>query len=253
MNKMLVHFITILFLAICINISHADNTLSSSKKRAIIHPNLIAFNSKEGKNLFEESQHKNSFFALSQYFVTQKNLTYCGIASSAIVLNALPINAPLTPSHAPYRIFNQENVFNQQVLENLTPTKVNIAGATLEQIANLLKKQAANIKVETHFATANNNKNNNIDKFRTIAKKALATQDKFIIINYCRKNIGEEGCGHFSPIAAYNSKSDSFLILDVARYKYPPVWVKTKLLFESMTGIDSASNKSRGYLVISSD
>ena len=28
-----------------------------------------------------------------------------------------------------------------------------------------------------------------------------------------------------SPLGAYDEKADRFLILDVARYKYPPVWV----------------------------
>ena len=45
-------------------------------------------------------------------------------------------------------------------------------------------------------------------------------------MNYLRKAIGQERGGHISPLAAYDAKSDRFLILDVARYKYPPVWVK---------------------------
>ena len=42
------------------------------------------------------------------------------------------------------------------------------------------------------------------------------------------------GEGHFSPLGAYDSKTDSFLLMDVARYKYPPVWVKTSQLYNSI-------------------
>ena len=55
-----------------------------------------------------------------------------------------------------------------------------------------------------------------------------------MIVNYYRKAMGEEVGGHISPLAAYDVKADRFLVLDVARYKYPPVWVKTADLFAAM-------------------
>jgi hypothetical protein len=36
--------------------------------------------------------------------------------------------------------------------------------------------------------------------------------------------------------------------LDVARYKYPPSWVKTTDLWNAMNTDDSDSGKKRGYL-----
>jgi hypothetical protein len=37
----------------------------------------------------------------------------------------------------------------------------------------------------------------------------------------------------------------------VARYKYPPVWVKASDLFDAMNTTDSANeNKTRGYVLI---
>ena len=35
-------------------------------------------------------------------------------------------------------------------------------------------------------------------------------------------------------MAAYDAKGDRFLILDVARYKYPPVWIGVADLFDAM-------------------
>ena len=71
-----------------------------------------------------------------------------------------------------------------------------------------------------------------------------------MIVNYLRKAIGQQTGGHISPLAAYDAKVDRFLILDVARYKYPPVWVKTSDLFDAMNTTDAANdNKTRGYVL----
>ena len=40
-----------------------------------------------------------------------------------------------------------------------------------------------------------------------------------------------------------------FLLLDVSRYKYPPVWVKAATMFDAMNTLDSTSQKTRGYIV----
>jgi len=57
--------------------------------------------------------------------------------------------------------------------------------------------------------------------------------------------------GHISPLGAYDGDTDKFLILDVARYKYPPVWVKAAVLFGAMNTADSDNNnRTRGYVLI---
>jgi Phytochelatin synthase len=72
-----------------------------------------------------------------------------------------------------------------------------------------------------------------------------------VIVNYLRKALGQQTGGHISPLAAYDAKEDRFLILDVARYKYPPVWVKVSDLFDAMNTTGSANgNKTRGYVLI---
>ncbi|WP_267256484.1 phytochelatin synthase family protein [Coxiella endosymbiont of Ornithodoros maritimus] len=58
--------------------------------------------------------------------------------------------------------------------------------------------------------------------FQKLAINAVNSSHKFIIVNFCHKYIKEQGCGHFSPLAAYNTKADQFLLLDVSRYKYLP-------------------------------
>jgi hypothetical protein len=41
------------------------------------------------------------------------------------------------------------------------------------------------------------------------------------------------------------------LILDVSRYKYPPVWVKAADLWKAMNTTDTSVNKTRGFVVVS--
>ena len=90
-----------------------------------------------------------------------------------------------------------------------------------------------------------------LDEFRKLASGYLGKPDHFVVINYLRKVIGQERGGHISPLAAYDSKADRFLILDVARYKYPPVWVTASDLFDAMNTQDADNdNKTRGYVLV---
>ena len=73
-----------------------------------------------------------------------------------------------------------------------------------------------------------------------------------MIVNYLRKAINQERGGHISPLAAYDAETDRFLILDVARYKYPPVWVRAEDLFAAMNTTDADNqNRTRGYVLVS--
>lgn len=63
----------------------------------------------------------------------------------------------------------------------------------------------------------------------------------------------QTGTGHFSPIGAYDEASDSVLLLDTARFKYGPHWVKVDLLFDALIPLDPSTGKSRGYMILSYD
>ena len=75
-------------------------------------------------------------------------------------------------------------------------------------------------------------------KMRYDLKAALIDPDARVMINYDRKGLGQVGGGHFSPLGAYHSSTDSFLIMDVAKYKYPPVWVGADTLHGAMATVD---------------
>lgn len=77
--------------------------------------------------------------------------------------------------------------------------------------------------------------------------------EEFVIAAYSRRELGQTGGGHFSPIAGYHAPSDRVLVLDVARFKYPPQWLPVADLARAMQQIDTASGKPRGLLAIRKD
>jgi hypothetical protein len=206
--------------------------------------NLAGFSSHDGEAYFAESDAREAYFPLASNFLTQKTQAYCGVASIVMVLNALGVPAPPVPEYAPYRTFTQDNVLNEQTEAVLPREVLARQGMTLDQIGGILATEP--VKAEVHHAS-----DSSIDEFRKLASAYLGEPGHFVIVNFLRKVIGEEIGGHISPLAAYDGKADRFLILDVARYKYPPVWVKTADIFAAMNTPDAANeNKTRGFVLV---
>ena len=207
--------------------------------------NLIDFRSAQGEALLLETRALDAYFPISVAFETQKNQAYCGVASIVMVLNAIRAPAPTTPEYQPYNIFTQDNVLNDKTDAILPRALLARQGMTLDQLGQILSLYP--VTVDVHHAAPGG-----LDEFRKTASAYLASKDHFVLVNYLRKALGEERGGHISPLAAYDEKADRFLILDVARYKYPPVWVSTSDLFDAMNTTDAANDdKTRGYVLIS--
>ena len=206
--------------------------------------NLIDLRSDRGEQLLQESDALESFVPLSVNFVTQKNQAFCGVASMVMVLNALQVPAPAGPEYEPYRTFTQDNLLDEQT-EAILPREVLAKqGMTLDQLGSLLSLQP--IEVEVHHAA-----DATLDAFRRTARDYLDHEDRFVIVNYLRKAIGQEKGGHISPLAAYDAETDRFLILDVSRYKYPPVWATAAELFSAMNTTDADNEgRTRGSVLI---
>jgi hypothetical protein len=206
--------------------------------------NLTGFSTRDGESYFAESDGREAYFPLASNFLTQKTQAYCGVASIVMVLNALGVPAPPVPEYAPYRTFTQDNVLNERTDAVLPRDVLARQGMTLDQIGGILATEP--VKAEVHHAS-----DSSADEFRRLASSYLGEPGHFVIVNYLRKAIGQQTGGHISPLAAYDAKADRFLILDVARYKYPPVWVKTTDIFDAMNTPDAANdNKTRGYVLV---
>ncbi|MGQ4649711.1 phytochelatin synthase family protein [Lyngbya aestuarii] len=205
--------------------------------------NLIDLNSPQGEQLLMTSQARKDYLPLSIHFITQENLAYCGVASIVMVLNALSIPAPESPGFGQYRFFTQENFFNSQAKKVITPDVVARQGMTLEELGQLLESYPVKAQVY-HGGDVT------LEEFRRLLAQNLQETGNFVLVNYLRKAIGQETGGHISPVAAYNEQEDRFLILDVSRYKYPPVWVTAEELWQATATVDPVSGKTRGFVLL---
>lgn len=207
-------------------------------------PNLVDAASDRGEALLVESDAREAYFSLVNTFVTQKNQAFCGVASMVMIFNALQLPAPAVPEYDPYKTFTQDNVLDARTEAILPRATIMEQGITLDQLGALFAVQPVSASV--HHAA-----DGSLDEFRAAAQEYLAKPGHFVVVNYLRKAIGQEKGGHISPLAAYDRDTDMFLILDVARYKYPPVWVKAEELFAAMNTVDADNNgKTRGYVLI---
>lgn len=203
---------------------------------------LIPLTSAEGQMLLRDSEALADYVPLTSQFVTQVNQAFCGVASTVMVLNALGVPAPLAPEWE-RNYFTQENVFNEQTEAIIARDAIARQGLTLAELAGMLETYP--VQAEIHHGS-----DVSLEAFRNLIRANLETPDSYVLINYLRRAIGQESGGHISPIAAYDADTDQFLILDVSRYKYPPVWVQAENLWESTNTIDSVSGKTRGFLLV---
>ncbi|XP_010905811.1 glutathione gamma-glutamylcysteinyltransferase 1 isoform X2 [Elaeis guineensis] len=122
--------------------------------------------------------------------------------------------------------------------------KVKAEGITFGKVACLA--HCAGAKVEAYRTS-----HSSVDDFRNHVIKCTSSEDCHLIASYHRKPFKQTGSGHFSPIGGYHAESDMVLILDVARFKYPPHWVPLELLWKAMDTIDEATGHHRGFMLLS--
>lgn len=203
----------------------------------------IGLDTPAGQQLLLESASRADYWPLAQGYETQSKPSHCGPASSVMVLNALKVPAPASATHEPFRQFDQDNFFSDQAEKVLSEATLSQQGATLDELAAMLGSWGTEVQV-VHAAA------DGLPAFRQQARAALGSGRQFVIINFHRDPLNQLGGSHFSPLAAYHEASDRFLVLDVARFRYPPFWVTAEQLFSAMNTVDSVSQQTRGYLLI---
>ena len=199
----------------------------------------------QGQMLLFRSRTRADYLPLAETFLTQASLSYCGAASAAMVLNSLALPAPETPGYSPYRFWTQHNLFSTAAARAaVAPETVARQGMTLSELAGLLAANGATVH-RWHGDGLS------LPQFRGLLKRSLADPADRLLVNYHRSALGQRGGGHISPLAAYDDRTDRVLILDVARYRYPSVWVPSESLWNAIRMVDSSSGRSRGVLRIS--
>ncbi|WP_199296975.1 phytochelatin synthase family protein [Synechococcus sp. FACHB-909] len=181
---------------------------------------------------------------LAEQFLTQANLAYCGVASAAMVLNSLAVPAPAVPGYGRYRFWTQENVFEVPAGRQVVSAEVvRRQGMTLAELAGLLAAHGV-------AAEAIHGDQLSLEQFRALLRRNLSQPGDRLLANYDRPALGQAGGGHIAPLAAFHAPSDRVLILDVARYRYPSVWVPVADLWAAIRTLDSTSGRSRGLVTI---
>ena len=208
-------------------------------------PTLTPLAEPAGMELLSTSRQRADYGALAEAFLTQANLAYCGVASSVMALNSLAVPAPAVNGYGRYRFWTQDNFFAAEATRAvLPPEQVARRGMTLQQLRSLLASTGVK-------ATAIHGSTLDLAAFRRLVIANQANPSDRLLVNYLRTSIGQEGGGHISPLAAYHAPTDRVLILDVARYRYPSVWVPLATLWQAIRTTDPDSSLSRGLVIVS--
>ncbi|KAF4321383.1 hypothetical protein BBO99_00004941 [Phytophthora kernoviae] len=218
-------------------------TVQSSFHRRHLPQDCIAFSSPEGRKLFTDAINSSSnymqiYFPLAEQFITQAEPAFCGLATLAMCLNALQID-PGRLWKGPWRWFSEE-LFDCCTSLSVAKEK----GISMSEFICLARCNG--VLTEDYRATTDFT----LEQFRDIVKRSCATNSEIVVLNYSRKVLGQTGDGHFSPIGGYHAERDMVLLMDVARFKYPPHWVRLSKVFESMQCVDMAMNSPRGLVVL---
>lgn len=205
-------------------------------------PQAVYWNTPEGATLRARIPADADYWRLVPNFSVQKTQSYCGVATAVTVLNSMPIKRPVDPTYAPYAYFTQRDFFSPAVSRIISAETVMKQGMTREEMARTLATYG--IHTRTIAGTALSDAS-----LRELLKAALRDPKRFVLANYLRQTFGQVGGGHWSALAAYDAKTDRVLILDVAKYKYPPAWVKIAALRAALSTLDTTSGKSRGLVI----
>jgi hypothetical protein len=229
---------------------------------------LVAFSSDEGIARRARATAKADFAPLANQFEAQSNALFCGPTTAAIVLNALHGRDQDMPRdrgrlraedlrHLPDGFdpamprYTQDNVIAKgkktraQILGEpvtLQGKPVQDFGYQLRQFDELLRAHG----LATRLRVVDDKLS--VEQIRADLVDNLQHRDDYVIVNYRRDAVGQQGGGHISPLGAYDAESDSFLVLDVNPAAAGWVWMPAAALVRGMRTFDTAEN--RGYILV---
>jgi len=201
---------------------------------------LIAFSAPAGRALFREALAAGGmegYFPLAEQFHTQSDPAFCGLGSLVVALNAMGID-PGRLWKGPWRWYSEELLDCCVDLDEIRGR-----GVTLDELACLAGCNGA----RAELARADDAP---VERLRAAVAGAAGGDGSVVIAAYDRAALGQTGGGHFSPVAGVHPGRDLALVLDVARFKYPPHWVALDDLHAAMRPPDPATGRSRGWIVL---
>jgi glutathione gamma-glutamylcysteinyltransferase len=199
----------------------------------------IAFSSPEGQQVFKEALALgglDGYFQLAEQFHTQSDPSFCGLGSLVVALNALAID-PGRLWKGPWRWFSED------LLDCcVSLPEVRARGLDVDELTCLARCNGADVELKRADSS-------DIATWRSAIGMA-ATGEAVIIASYDRAAMNQTGSGHFSPIGGHHPARDLVLVLDVARFKYPPHWVSAEQLWHAMKSEDPATGRARGWITL---
>lgn len=205
-------------------------------ERLPLPPHLVALDAEEGAELLAEAGREAAYHRLRPHYVPQRNPRFCGPATLAIFLNALHARDAARPGSR----YDQDSIFTARTEAVKRRAEVVRGGMGLPILGGYFAAHDA--LGEVCFAS-----DVDLDAFRDRVVPLLADPATFVAVNYHRPTLGQEGSGHISPLAAYHAASDRFLVLDVSRHRYPPVWVRAADLHAALD--TDVGPHSRGFVI----
>lgn len=197
-------------------------------------------------------------FCFLWFRTTNKHIRHpqalCAIATTAALLNSLRDTGPgfvlpIDPTYRPFPWATQKFLLDSAATSTCIRTAL---GGTMEneyavyhmglgmsmvpRLANCILYP--NMYEAVPYPADDDSKK---DAMKEMVLQALKDPASRVIYNYDRGGIGQGpmGHGHWSPIGGYHEATDSFLIMDVAKYKHPMVWVSWEQLWSGAATIDT--------------
>ncbi len=231
-------------------------------------PALVAFNSDEGIARLARGKAKADFASLANQFEAQSNIAFCGPTTAAIVLNTVRSGSADLPrdrsrlrpgdtQHLPGTVelavprFTQDNVIDKgpktraQVLGepmSVGGKTIRDAGYQLRQFDTLLRAH----ELATRLVVVDDSLPEQAIRSELIDN--LKRGGDYVIVNYRRRDVGQPGGGHISPLGAYDEETDSVLVMDVNPASAGWVWMPVATLIRGMRTLDTVEN--RGYILV---
>lgn len=203
---------------------------------------LIAFSSVEGRAIFGEALAlggMDGWFPLAEHLHTQSEPAFCALGSLVVVLNSLAID-PARAWKGPWRWYAEELLDCCDPLE-----RIRERGLPLGRFACLARCNGLTAALRRADAHGEGTLREDV--------RAASRGGPPIVASFARGALGQTGDGHYSPIGGWHPTRDLVLVLEVARFKYPPFWVPLSRLHAAMIPHDPETDCSRGWVVLARD
>ena len=222
-----------------------------TNRESVPDETLLYFNSTPAFTMLADGSgwydFSRDYFIMQLGWDVQENQAYCGVATSATVINSLRgmVELPIDSKYNPYPYATQDSLFNDCAEKHVVRRNVTFdgvlsvpGGLSLDQTQALLQCNLPNEtwSVEAHHVDPSVI---SLEEMRKDLITALMSPSSRVMVNFNRAEANQVGGGHFSPIGSYSHAKDAFLIMDVAKYKYPAVWMPAQVLYRSLGTVDA--------------